>query len=241
MALAQEIAAHAMKMYQDKLLAVGLYGSLARATDGPYSDIEILCVLRSQGEDDSYEWSYGPWKAEVNFISEDVVLADAANVDERWSLTHGAFCHILPIYDPEDFFGKLPDLVLSQPEEKFTNIIKATIVGELYEWIGKLRNARHRGHTAYLPSLALDMARYGAFIIGLANRYHYSTGSRLLEESLTLPDRPPGYDALCRLAMTGNLHEPEQMAAACETFWRGIETWAAARSLQIDEPSKIPF
>lgn len=241
MALAQEIAAHVLRSYQGKLLAVGIYGSLARSTDGPYSDIEILCVLRSKGEDYSYEWSYGPWKAEVNFISDDVVLADAAEVDERWPLTHGAFCHILPLYDPEGFFSKLPDLVLSQPEEKFNNIIKATIVGELYEWIGKLRNAQHSGHSAYLPSLALDMARYGAFIIGLANRYHYSTGSRLLEEALTLPNRPSGYDALCRLAITGNLHEPEQVMAVCETFWSGIETWASAHNLQIDESHKIPF
>jgi kanamycin nucleotidyltransferase len=95
------------------------------------------------------------------------------------------------------FFVKLRDAVYSQPQECFVEAIRGVIVGELYEWIGKLRNARHNGDTAYLPELALNMAKYGAFIIGLANRHCYLTGSRVLVEFLTLSGRPSGYDTLC--------------------------------------------
>lgn len=241
MALAHEIADRILSLHQQSLLAIGLYGSLARGTDGPYSDLEMLCVLDSVGEDYTYEWVYGSWKAEVNFYSQEVLLAQATGVRGDWPLTHGSYQQILVLYDPGDFFVKLRDAMLALPPERFMETIREVIVGELYEWIGKLRNARYMGHTTYLPELALNMAKYGAFIIGLFNRHTYSTGPRLLEESLALPYRPAGYDALCHLAMRGDLSYPDRMAELCEAFWAGVEQWAIEQGIVIEESSKIPF
>ena len=43
--LAREIAGRALEVRGEHTLAIGLYGSTGRGTDGPYFDIEILCVL----------------------------------------------------------------------------------------------------------------------------------------------------------------------------------------------------
>ena len=51
LALAQEIFERVLALQGDRLLAVGLYGSTARGTDGPYSDLEMLCVLNTVDED----------------------------------------------------------------------------------------------------------------------------------------------------------------------------------------------
>jgi len=241
MVVVREITNRVLALHHGCVLAIGLYGSMASGTDGPYSDIEMLCVLRSIGEEYGYEWSHGTWKAEVDFCSQDVLLQKAAEVDGKWPLTHGAYCRVLALHDPDRFFVKLRDTVSSQPEERFITAIRGVIVGELYEWIGKLRNARHDGHTAYLPELALNMAKYGAYLIGLANRHCYSAGQRVLEESLTLPGRPSGYDALCHMAMKGDLADPNRIAENCEAFWAGVERWAAERGIRIEEPRKIPF
>jgi kanamycin nucleotidyltransferase len=241
LALAQEIFERALALHGDRLLAVGLYGSTARGTDGPYSDLEILCVLNTVDEDYNYEWIYRSWKAEVNFRSRNMILAEAAELEENWPLTHGAFVYILPLYDPTHFFNELKQVVLSHSPEQFQQVIRLVIVGELYEWIGKLRNAQADGETAYLPELALNMAKYGAFIIGLAQRHFYSTGRRVLEESLTLPNRPPGYEALCHMAIQGTLSDFNLIAERCELFWAGMAQWAVEQGLQIEETRRIPF
>ncbi len=44
-----EIAAQIRAHYQEHLLALGVYGSLARGSDGPFSDIEMHCVLQGEG------------------------------------------------------------------------------------------------------------------------------------------------------------------------------------------------
>lgn len=241
LALAHAIAAAARDRLGGDLLAAGIYGSLARGSDGPYSDIEMLCVLRTSDADLSHEWCTGPWKAEVNLLGRDTVLAQAAEVDERWPLTHGAFVHVLPLHDPEGFFPELRATALGQPRQKFAAAMRGLIVGELYEWVGKLRNARHRGETIPLPRIALDMALHGAFLIALAERHLYSTGSKVFAESLGLSGRPEGYDALCGMAMTGTLSDGAAVATACEGFWAGVLAWAAERGLRIIEERRVPF
>ena len=241
MTLARDIAARALEFHGSEVLAIGLYGSTGRGTDGPYSDVEVLCILRQGDADHTYEWSHGPWKAEVNFLGRDLVLRKVAGVAGTWPITHGAFLGVRPLYDPDDFFGQLREIVVGQPEESFNEAMRELIVGELYEWVGKLRNARQTGHTAHLPQLALDMAKKGAFLIGLANRHCYTTGPRVLEESLLLPDRPVGYDRLCHVAMAGDLADAGRVTAACEAFWSGVEQWAVQHGLEIEEQRRIPF
>lgn len=241
LALVDEIAARVRQVCGDNLLALGLYGSVARGTDGPYSDIEMLVVLRSAGEDYVHEWCAGPWKAEVDFLSADVALREAARVEGRWPLTHGAWRYIRPLHDPTGFFDKLRTAATSQPDEVFSAAMRELIVGDIYEHIGKLRNARARGERGQFADLAVSLAREGAYLIGLARRVCYGGAARLFEESLALPDRPAGYDALCAAVMAGELSDPDRVAALCEGFWAGVERWAAEHGLRIVEDRRIPF
>ncbi len=219
LALAKDIAGCFQRHFGGQVLAVGVYGSLARGDDGPYSDIEMYCVLRGAGLDTPYEWSAGAWKAEVDVQGADVLLEWAAEFDERWSLTHGSLIHILPLHDPEGFFQRLRAPVFDHAPAEFDELIAATIVGELYEFLGKIRNGLASGNTSCLPALAVEMAQYGAYIISLAHRTLYTSSSTLFAESLSLPDRPLGYDELCRLVMSGQLADSGQVGVAADAFW----------------------
>jgi kanamycin nucleotidyltransferase len=233
--LAHEIATQIRQHYGDHVLALGVYGSVARGTDGPYSDIEMHCVVRGSGVDVCHEWSAGPWKAEVDVYSEDVVLAWASEVDVDWALTHGAHVEVIALYDPTGLFPRLRDAAVSQPDPVFQRIIHDVIVGELYERIGKIRNAWAEGNVACLPYLAFELAKFGALLLGLAHRHLYATSTRLFEESLVLPGRPDGYDTLCRMVMTGELGDPARIVDAANAFWVGIEKWAQERGIRLEE------
>jgi kanamycin nucleotidyltransferase len=232
---AHSLARRLRRHYGERVLAIGAYGSLARGTDRPYSDIEMHCVLRGTQYERWLEWSAGPWKAEIDVYSQDLLLARAAGVDGDWPVSHGAVTAVLPLYDPEGYFPRLEAAVYSQPDAVFLRVMREVIVGDIYERIGKIRNAHADGHAAPLPALAVDLARDGARLIGLDNRHLYTSGSRLWEESLSLPNRPDGYDALLRLVTAGTLHPPDRVAGAADAFWAGVERWAAARGLMIEE------
>lgn len=122
----------------------------------------------------------------------------------------------------------------------FSNAIHEVLVGEMYEFIGKLRNANRTGTQSYLPYLAMQFAKCGAMLIGLHNRKLYSTGARVLPESLELPERPDGYDAVANMVMSGQLSEPDRIIDACEQFWNGLVSWAAEYGYKIHS-ERIPF
>lgn len=240
--ICRELAGRLLEVYGENLLAVGVYGSTARGTDGPYSDIEMFGVLRDSAEpaDFCYEWSAGPWKAEVDVCSAAILLENAASVEGRWPLTHGPFFSPLSLYDPENFFPKLKQAAESPAKEDFRRAINEVLVGDMYEFAGKLRNVQHHGPRTYLPYLAMQFAQYGAMLVGLHNRKLYSTGSLVLPEALDLPNRPAGFDQVARLVMSGELAEPSKIATACEHFWDGLLDWAAEHGYTI-HTNRIPF
>jgi len=237
-----EIASRLHEVYGEKILAIGVYGSVSRGTDGPYSDIEMFCVLSESSEsiDFSYEWSAGPWKAEVDILSEDVLLKTASTVEGSWPLTHGPFFSQLCLYDPKGFFPRLKEAAKSPTREVFRCTINEVLVGEMYEFVGKLRNVSENGPHTYLPYLAVEFAQYGAMLVGLHNQKHFSTGSMVLPEALELPGRPEGFDNVVRMVMSGELAEPSKIISACENFWNGLVKWAAEHDYVIST-KRIPF
>jgi kanamycin nucleotidyltransferase len=230
-AIAQTLQDH----YLDQLIALGVYGSTAQGTDGSFSDIEMHCVVQGEEIDQAFEWSAGPWKAEVDVYSPEVILAQAREVDGDWSITHRAFVRVLPLFDPQGFFPRLKDTALSQPEEVFRCRIKEVIVGDLYELIGKVRNAWSAQNHACLPEYAMQMAKSTACLVGLAQRHLYHGSANLFEEALTLPDAPQGFPALCRRVMSGRLSSPRTIVREVDELWAGIEAWASERSIVLED------
>lgn len=230
---AREIADLLLHHYGDDLLALGVYGSLARGTDGLYSDIEMHCIIQGEQFETSFEWSNGPWKAEVDVYTPDVILARVAEVDGEWPITHGQFAGVWVLHDPTGLFPRLEALAISQPQSSFEHAITEVIIGDIYELIGKLRNARTNQILDSVPLFLVHLAMQAACLVGLANRHLYSSSYTLFQDSMNLPDRPPGYDALCLAVMRGGLNDPLQAMRWAEDLWQGLITWAAHRRLPI--------
>jgi kanamycin nucleotidyltransferase len=232
---AQEIAQALQAHYGERLLALGIYGSLGRGTDGPYSDIEMHCIVQGEGIDECFEWSTGPWKAEVDVYSPEVILGLAAEVEGDWAITHGAYVKVLPVFDPGGFFPRLKETVLSQPEEVFRWRMKEVIIGDLYELVGKARNAWAAQTLGCLPEYALHLARGTAGLLGLAQRYLFSSSTTFFEEALRLPEQPAGFEALCRRVMSGKLSSPRAILREINALWEGLELWAQEQGIELHE------
>jgi kanamycin nucleotidyltransferase len=241
MELAQMIAERLIARYGKVVKAIGLYGSLARNEDGPYSDIEMFCVLRAPGETRNYEWCAGSWKAEVNVRDEVSLRQEASQVDGRWARTHGKFVHIFPLTDPEDYFSGLRELVMSHPPELFREVIEEVLIADMYELIGKVRNAQVRGHDQALVVLAVELTQRTASALGLEHRHLYGTSSSVLDEAVRLPDPPEGFHSVAQMVMTGNLHHAPMIVSVCDTLWSGLVRWAEERNYTLVASQDIPF
>jgi len=233
LARARQIAARFARHFGARHRATAIYGSLARNQDGPYSDIEMFVIVEGENIDHPYEWSAGPWKAEVDVYSADEFFRQAAEFDEFWPVTHGAFVHWLPLYDPEGLLERGRELALTHTSEEFNRLIVETIIGDLYEIIGKTLNALTLGQSSLIPAYAVDAARFGACLLGLYHRRVYTGSATVWAESLTLPDPPEGYARLVEKVTSGKLHPPAAVGRAIHAFWEGVEDWARQNSLPL--------
>jgi kanamycin nucleotidyltransferase len=162
-------------------------------------------------------------------------------VSGTWPLTHGKYFSVLPLHDPEGFFPELRMAAESPQEEDFRRAIRDLLVEELFELAGKWRNIGVQGPVSYLPSLAVKAAESGAMMVGLHHRTCFTTEARVLPEALGLPNRPAGFDQLCKLVMAGDLSDPKAVLHACEAFWKGAQDWCRKHGESITESKRIPF
>lgn len=231
--IADQLATQLKEFYGAELIGLGLYGSLARGSDGPYSDIEMFCVLAGQGIDTAFEWTTGPWKAEVDVNSMDTLFEWARTVEGDWPLTHSAFLNVKALLDPDGIFPRLKQIVEAITEEQIQAAMHELIVGDIYELVGKLRNNQARREHASTAVFLVELCLCAAFLAGFANRYFFCSKATMLSESQALSDLPDGHSELCQVVISGDLAIPDRCYAACERYWRGVQTWLAAHSISL--------
>jgi len=220
--------------YGERLLAVALYGSTARDSDGPYSDVELWAVLDDAAFgadfDESLEWVHGRGKAEVNLMSRSAVEAFAREVDEAWPISHGQFVHARALWIAPDhgaLFETLRSLAAHPDDAEVERAMAEIVVGELYELIGKLRNRYARKPLALLAG---EFAVHVACLAGLAERHLYASAGTMFDEAADLPG-PDGAVELYRLVGKGELGDEARLVATLERVWAGLEVWVGEVAL----------
>ncbi len=239
--IVDRIVADLHRTHGDTIKAIALYGSLSRGADGDYSDIELWCVLTTPGIDECKEWVYGASKAEVDLCGEDVMRAGAVAVNEMWSLEQGVLINCRPLFGDQAYFTELRELVMSPPRKAFDDVIAEMVVGEFFEWMGKLRNGVARNDLAFLPITACNFTLHLALMAALLHRHIYSTSSALMKEALALPTLPSGYAELAGMVTAGMLHDKANVAAVLEATWIGIGPWLAQHGIAFDKRNAWPW
>lgn len=239
--IVDRIVADLHATYGDALKAIALYGSLSRGMDGEFSDIELWCVLTTPGVDECREWVYGPSKAEVDIYGEDVMRAGALKVEPMWSLHQGAIINCRPLFGDRAYFEELRGLVMSPPPHAFDEVIAEMVVGEFFEWMGKLRNGVARNDLLFLPITTCNFTLHLALMAALLHRHIYTTSSSLMKEALALPSLPDGYAELAGMVTAGTLHDKARVAAALERTWAGLEPWLAEHGIDFAARNAWPW
>ena len=227
--------------FENSIVAIGLYGSTGRDVDREYSDVEMFCVLSKLGEDRRLEWADAGGKFEIELFGEDVVRRRAARLDEAWSVTHATFANPQRLCGDVSFFAELRRLVFEHSQNQFDDVIRAILVGELFEGLGKVRNAQLHGAHEQLPRVATRLAIMAELMVGLSHRHIYTAAGLATIESMKLEPRPSGHDELCEMVMRGELSAPDRISATIERYWTGVIEWAALRNLDLGDACKRPF
>jgi kanamycin nucleotidyltransferase len=123
---------------------------------------------------------------------------------------------------------------MSPPKKAFDDVVAEMVVGEFFEWMGKLRNGVARNDLDFLPITTCNFTLHLALMAALLHRHIYTTSSSLMREALALPTLPEGYRELAGMVIAGQLHDKLRVAAAIEATWAGFGPWFAQHEIEFD-------
>src|SRR5690606_27797466 len=77
-----EIKNRLLSTHGDKILAIGIYGSVGKGTDEPYSDIELHVVAVDGVSIEGHEFIFDKFKIEISMWQKSAFIATAKKVDD---------------------------------------------------------------------------------------------------------------------------------------------------------------
>ena len=240
----EAIVRRLLRTYGERVQAIALYGSCATGQDGPFSDIELWVTLDDDlaaSEARTVAWVWGAGKADVELVGASDLLARAASVDARWSLTHGRFVHAAALFEQAP--GQVEEIrkrALVLPVERVRRVLAEAVVGEIYESLGKLRNAVAMGRTGEGGRLYLQLVEDASALTALAQSYAYFSTSTLLEEAAGLTG-PAGFADLIMIARRGALADATRLLGTAEDYWAGLARWIEALHLDLTPFQRADF
>ena len=84
--IGRKISSQILDSYKDAVLAICIYGSVAKRLDRPYSDLEIFCVVTDNLELTSKFYVYDGLLVEIDYFQESKFLGEAAKKGRDWHL-----------------------------------------------------------------------------------------------------------------------------------------------------------
>lgn len=241
--LAQSVTNRAAEYFGTELIFCALYGSMARQTDGPFSDVELFCAIRT-GDFDCrvYEWIESGIKVKLRVYTQQALEKEAGTVGPEWSLSHNKFFHHQILFGEPVFAERLCHLIGNVPDSDFKRAITQLYLAEIFELLAKMKNLCRGADpvTNGIGPVLVKLLEQTALLLGMAARQCFSTRQRLLTEAVALNLLPGAYTELCRRALEGQWQDTARLNDLIDSFQAGLSRLLHERQLA-DKHSILPF
>jgi kanamycin nucleotidyltransferase len=225
--LAEELAAKVARSRKD-VVAVILFGSVARGDDGPDSDVELTAVVRRAGG--------AAQRFVLGGVLFNVYWRNAAGerrhmLEPDGDATRHGFLDGLPLYDTHAWFAHLKRDVANLPASFYVRSAENAL-HEMYEYVCKARNARRRGDEANVVYATGVVGYLARVLAALLNHRHYRSENTMTDEWRQFPDLPGDFGRLVGPLVGGSAPLQERYDSAI-ALWRLCRTWAARRRVRL--------
>jgi kanamycin nucleotidyltransferase len=225
--LAQALCDRLVSRYGDQVLVGGLYGSTARGTDTPWSDLEMLFVVADgsavQGRHFLYQGTAAGYRVYRLGELEQLV----SHPGPKWPFHMGMLDTLQVIHGDPARVQRWLTRGSSLPRERFLAALETHLPGLVVEAHGRLHSSLRRGELEALRPSVLEMLFEMKTALCLLNgswtTHDYYRG---LEDTFAFPRLPEGYEELVP-ELYHTLNPPTILSLAdrlTAAFWRLVDS-----------------
>ncbi len=231
--VARQISALALEKYGESVLAVFVVGSAAKKLERPYSDVEMICVLRDGVEVPSKLYMYKGLVVDIGYAQESSFLKDAREMGFDWPLVADQFRNRIVLFERDRWLGKLEEAVAQNDKTDMSERLRIAAIA-LTESLAAVRNARFKEDPWDLRTRAFYMAWDAARVVFLLNRRYVLTTSWLWKQALECPIKPDNFAELVQILVGMKTADAEGVLRAAELLYEEMMKIVSSRRVSIE-------
>jgi len=178
----------------DKVLVVCIVGSTAKKLDRPYSDLEMIAIVRDGVEIPIAQYIHDGMSIQIDYVEGSNFLKDASRITFNWSLSQDQFRNRIALFDPTGWVSKL-DKVVAESETADTQkrLVIGQLMAALYEGLGVIKNAELEHDEIGIRTAGFYLAWDAARLVLLMNKRYVLTSSWFWKETKDSVVKPKGF------------------------------------------------
>jgi kanamycin nucleotidyltransferase len=221
--LAQGIAHKLEQQYREQLVLVGLIGSVARNEDTPWSDLDLLVVMRDADLPPARALLFQGSVISFEVVEQSALERTLSTPKLGWPFYMGLLETVEVLTGSADLPKKWHNLGLTPSEQAFQITLERELPGLVFESYGRIRSCGMRGNEYDVLPAVIEMLDEMLVALCLLNRRWVTRGYyRGFEQSFRFERRPAGWEHLVpKLWMTHELSECITLAGQLmSAYWQ---------------------
>jgi len=190
--LSRQLSKQIVDTYGDKIVAVLVSGSTAKKLDRPYSDLEMIVMVRDGVEIPIAQYIHDGMSIQIDYVEGSSFLKDARRITFNWALAWDQFRNRIVLYDPTGWVLKL-DKVVAESETADTRKTIGQLMAALYEGLEVIKNAELEHDEIGIRTAGFYLAWDTARLVLLMNKRYVLTSSWFWKETKDSVVKPKGF------------------------------------------------
>lgn len=217
--MARQISTQLLETYQSAVLAVYICGSTAKKLDRPYSDLEMICVVRDGTDIPNKHYAHDGLLVEIEYHQESEYLKLARKIGWDWPIQADQYRNYTLLFEQGNWMRKLGEAVTENDRADFTEVIRVAAFA-MTESLAAVRNADYKHDQLDLRTRAFYLAWDTGRVVFLLNKKYVLTTSWFWKQLFECKDQPKDFRKLISVVAGFVESGPRQLVDAAERLWQ---------------------
>ena len=231
--IARLISDRVVRKYGDDVRAVYVCGSTSKKLDRPFSDLELIVVVRDRAEIPMKYYLYRGLIVEIEYLKSTNILNAAERFTDNWPWEADQYRNRIALYERHRWLRKLDDAVAKNDKTGSVEAIRKSFM-MMTESMAVLKNAIRTNDTVGILSRGRMLAEDAARIVLLLNRRYVTTTSWLWKIVFDLRTKPKDFKELVE-KMSGFVPTTrEEVVASSERLYKEMSELVTQAGVKIE-------
>jgi len=222
MRLTESICARIVSKYPDDVIVGGIYGSTAMGTSTPWSDLDMLCVIKAGSRIEKKKFVYRDIAVSVSIIAQDELEQRLTSSPSQWNYYMTILSQLKILYGQPKLLDSWLELGRSMHSGKLREWVEENVGLLLTEPYGHIFSCLERQNTRDIGTAVSELLAGMMKVLCLLNKRWVTHKYYLaLTDTFSFPKLPKGYTTI--IPKITSSHDPEEIASLSETlffnFW----------------------